>query len=144
MGVPVGTHFIDQFLPAPNPGSIMMVLATDAPFSVTQLQRLAVRAAFGLARTGAICGDQSGDFVIAFSNGNRIPHYPNEVIDSAPRFVDDGRRIDEFFLAAIEAVEEAILNSLIAAETMTGRDNLTVHALPHDKLLELMRQYGRL
>src|SRR5690606_41232906 len=71
----------------------------------------------------------------------RQMHYPDEVIQVAPRFVDDGRSIDEFFLAVVESVEEAILNSLVAATTMTGRDNRTVHALPHDRLLDLLREY---
>jgi D-aminopeptidase len=144
LGVPVGMHLRDEYLPAPNPGSIMIVLATDAPFSSLQLERLARRAAFGLARTGSIGGDQSGDFVITFSTSSRFAHYPDEVISSTPSFIDDGRSIDEFFQAVVESVEEAILNSLTAAETMTGRDNMTAHALPHDRLRELMQQYGRL
>lgn len=137
-GVHVGAALVDAYMPEPRPGSIMMIVATDAPFSPTQLRRLAVRAGFGLARTGAFCSDQSGDFVIAFSTSNRFMHYPDAVIDTVPRFADDGRTIDQFFLAVVEAVEEAILNSLVAAETMTGRDNLTVHALPHDRLLAIM------
>jgi D-aminopeptidase len=65
------------------------------------------------------------------------------VIQTAPRFADDGRSIDEFFLAVVECVEEAILNSLVAAQTMTGRDDRTVYALPHDRLRALLVQYGR-
>lgn len=144
LGVPVGVNLLDIPLPKPNPGSIMFVLATDAPFSQTQLYRLAVRAAFGLARTGTVSSDQSGDFVIAFSTTNLARHYPDEVIDTALRFVDDGRTIDEFFLAAVESVEEAILNSLIAAETMTGRDGITAYAIPHDRLVALLKHYNRI
>lgn len=144
LGVPVGQHFTDVFMPQVGAGSVMIVLATDAPFSAHQLERLCVRAAFGLARTGAIAHDQSGDAVIAFTTSNRMAHYPSEVVDSALRFVDDGRTIDAFFLAVIEAVEEAVLNSLIAAKTMTGRDYTTVYALPHERLVELMRHYLRL
>lgn len=144
LGAPVGVNMLDIPLPQPNPGSIMFVIATDAPFSQTQLSRLAVRASFGLARTGTISSDQSGDFVIAFSTTNITRHYPDEVIDTTPRFVDDGHTINEFFLATIEAVEEAILNSLIAAETMTGRDNTTAHAIPHDRLLTLLKHYNRI
>jgi D-aminopeptidase len=144
LGAPVGINLLDVPRPQPNPGSIMFVLATDAPFSTTQLYRLAVRAAFGLARTGTISSDQSGDFVIAFSTTHVTRHYPDEVIDTTPRFVDDGHTIDEFFLAAIESVEEAILNSLVAAETMTGRDGITAHALPHDRLIALLRHYNRI
>lgn len=144
MGVPVGMALHEDYLPQTSPGSIMIVLATDAPFAPHQLERLAKRAVFGLARTGAIASDQSGDFVIAFSTSNRQLHYPDEVIQTMPRFADDGRSIDEFFLAVVECVEEAILNSLLAAQTMTGRDNRTVYALPHDRLRDLLRQYGRL
>jgi D-aminopeptidase len=144
LGAPVGINTLDIPLPQPNPGSIMFVLATDAPFSQTQLYRLAVRAAFGLARTGTISSDQSGDFVIAFSTTNITRHYPDEVIDTSLRFVDDGHTIDEFFLAAVESVEEAILNSLVAAETMTGRDGITAHALPHDRLIALLKHYNRM
>ncbi len=144
LGVPVGQRLMESHMPQTSPGSIMIVLATDAPFSASQLERLAKRAAFGLARTGAISGDQSGDFVIAFSTTNRTFHYPDEVIDTAPRYVDDGRTIDEFFLAVIEAVEESILNSMIAAQTSTGRDHRTVYALPHAVLHELMQEYGRI
>ncbi|MBZ0301559.1 MAG: P1 family peptidase [Anaerolineae bacterium] len=143
LGVPVGMELLEEYLPETPPGSIMIVLATDAPFSPSQLERLAKRAAFGLARTGAIASDQSGDFVIAFSTSNRQMHYPDEVIHSATRFVDDGSSINEFFLAVIESVEEAVLNSLIAAQTMTGRDHRKVYALPHDRLRELLKRYGR-
>src|SRR5690606_5347494 len=95
LGVPVGQRLMDEYLPETPPGSIMIVLATDAPFTPSQLERLAKRATFGLARTGSISSDQSGDFVIAFSTSNRQMHYPDEVIQVAPRFVDDGRSIDE-------------------------------------------------
>jgi D-aminopeptidase len=143
LGVPVGMELRESHMPQTSPGSIMLVVATDAPFSPLQLERLAKRATFGLAHTGAISSDQSGDFVIAFSTASRSFHYPDAVIDSALRFVDDGSAIDQFFLAVIESVEEAILNSLVAAQTMTGRDHRTVHALPHDRLLAVMRRYGR-
>lgn len=144
LGVPVGQHFSDELMPQANPGSVMIVLATDAPFSAGQLERLCVRVAFGLARTGSVAQDQSGDAVIAFSTGSTQPHYPAQVVDSAPRFVDDSRALDEFFLAVVESVEEAVLNSLVAAQTMVGRDGTTVYALPHDRLTALMRRYGRL
>ncbi len=143
LGVPVGEQLWDEYMPQSNPGSIMIVVATDAPLSSQQLERMAKRAAFGLARTGTISSDQSGDFVIAFSTANRIQHYPDAAFDSINILTDDGSTIDQFFLATIESVEEAILNSMIAAQTMTGRDNLTVHALPHDRLEALLRQYGR-
>jgi D-aminopeptidase len=144
LGVPVGQQLLEGFMPQTSPGSIMIVLATDAPLSSRQLERLAKRATFGMARTGAISSDQSGDFVIAFTTGTPIKHYPDEVISTAVVLNDDGAAIDEFFLAVIESVEEAILNSLVAARTMTGRDNKIVYALPHDRLEALLKQYGRL
>jgi D-aminopeptidase len=144
LGVPVGMELLGDYMPQTPPGSIMIVIATDAPFTPSQLERLAKRAAFGLARTGAIASDQSGDFVIAFSTSNRHMHYPDDALQNAPRLVDDGSSIDQFFLAVVECVEEAVLNSLIAAHTMTGRDNSTVYALPHDRLRNLLRKYGRI
>lgn len=142
LGVPVGRVLREDKMPRPGAGSIMIVLATNAPFSALQLTRLAKRATFGLARTGSICADQSGDFVIAFSTSNRMYHYPDTVIDTGLRFLTDGETIDEFFLAAIESVEEAILNALVAAETMTGRDGNTLHAIPEDRLAQLLEGRG--
>lgn len=143
MGAPIGQDMLEENMPYTPPGSIMLVVATDAPFSPLQLRRLAVRASLGLARTGAICADQSGDFVIAFSTANRSAHYPDPLIDSAQRVADSEAILDAFFLATIEAIEESVLNSLIAAETMTGRDGHTAYALPHERLLALLRKYGR-
>jgi D-aminopeptidase len=144
-GAPVGQHFLDRYLPeAPTPpGSIMMVLATDAPFTARQLGRLAMRAAFGLARTGSTCQDGSGDFVIAFSTSNRQPHDSETLIEPAERIADSGSNLDPFFLAVVESIEEAILNSLLAARTITGRDGNTLHALPHDELVDLLEHYRR-
>lgn len=149
LGAPIGQHFLDKLLPQPGPGSIMMVLATDAPFDSRQLERLAMRAAFGLARTGSFCQDGSGDFVIAFSTANPWPHYslgeaPADDAQPATRMAESGPVMDEFFLAVVETIEEAILNSLAAAHTLTGRDGNTLHALPHDQLVELLRHYRRL
>jgi D-aminopeptidase len=140
LGVPVGEALREDDLPQPGAGSIMIVLATNAPFSALQLERLAKRATFGLARTGSICADQSGDFVIAFSTSNRTSHYPDNVIDTGLRFVNDGETINEFFLGAIEAVEEAILNALVAAKTMTGRDGNTLHEIPENRLTQLLER----
>lgn len=148
LGVPVGQHFRDELRPlaktSPGPGSIMMVLATDAPLDSRQLSRLAQRAGFGLARTGTFGQDGSGDFAIAFSTANRWQHYPADAVDDIQRLTETQSVIDEFFLAATEAIEEAILNSLIAAKTLTGRDGHTLYALPHDRLVELFRTYHRL
>lgn len=145
LGTPIGRHFLDRLLPSTSPevvpghGSIMIVLATDAPASAHFLERMAKRAAFGLARTGSICEDVSGDFVIAFSTTNRIPHHsraPEHPITQfqASRISEDTWTSGTMFAAVVESGEEAILNSLVAAETMSGRDHRTVYALPHDDL----------
>ncbi len=143
-GVPIGTALLEDYLPQPGPGSIMMVIATDAPLDARQLTRLAERAAYALGRTGSIGQDGSGDFAIAFSTVNRWAHYPDDTVDTVTRFTESERTINELFLATIESVEEAIWNSVIAAETMTGRDGNTLHALPHDQLLRWFKHYGRL
>lgn len=141
LGAPVGRHLATDFIPQPGPGSIMMVVATDAPMTSRQLGRLAKRATFGLARTGTICDDGSGDFVIAFSTAGRWTHAPNTDVEPAERVAEGSATMDAFFAATVEAVEEAILNALVAAETMTGRDGNTLYAIPHDQLAELLRHY---
>lgn len=154
LGAPIGKHFLDRLLPsvapeaAPGQGSIMIVLATDAPASVRLLERMAKRAAFGLARTGAISEDGSGDFVIAFSTTNRVPQLsraPDQPITHAEtaRLSEDAWTASALFAAVVESVEEAILNSLVAAETMVGRDNRIAHALPRDELADLLTYYRR-
>jgi D-aminopeptidase len=143
-GVPLGRQLSGELLPQPGPGSIMMVLATDAPLDARQVTRLAMRAPLALGRTGTTSHDGSGDFVIAFSTVNRWPHAPSSVTTPTTRFSEDSRSMDAVFLAAVESIEEAIWNSLIAAETMTGRDGNTLHALPHDALRHWFRHYRRL
>lgn len=141
-GVPLGHHLQAEDLPTTGPGSIMIVLATDAPLDARQLGRLAMRAAFGLARTGSTCHHGSGDFAIAFSTANRYPHYPAEIIqDRSGLPTDAARTMDALFLGVIESVEEAVLNALLAAETMIGRDGNTLYALPHAKVIELWQHY---
>ena len=144
LGVPAGQALADIPMPRHNPGSIMIVLATDAPLDALQLTRLARRAALGLARTGTISHDQSGDFIIALATGTRIPHEPDDMLHQPLQLHDRSATLDQFFLATVEAVEEAILNALLAARTMTGRDGLLAPALPADRLCELLRRYGRL
>ena len=154
-GVPVGAE-IDAgevpepwdeavVTPPPGSGSIIVVVATDAPLLPHQCERLAQRAGLGIARAGGTGGHTSGDLFIAFATGNRLPpddeDLPNDRID-AVRAAGDGV-VDALFDGAIEATEEAIVNALVAAETMTGRDGLTAHALPHARLLEVMARYGR-
>lgn len=140
-GVPVGQRLKDRLLPAhkPGPGSIMMVLATNAPLSARQLGRVAKRAVFGLARTGSAASSGSGDFVVAFSTTNLRRHDASDLDSDGLRHVrlvsdEDHKLINGLFLAAIETVEEAILNSLVAAETTVGRDDHTLYALPMDEV----------
>jgi len=131
--------------PPPGSGSIIVVLATDAPLLPHQCERLAQRAGLGIARAGGTGGHTSGDLFIAFATGNRLPLE----VDGRPRTltydvraVGDGV-IDALFDGAIEATEEAIMNALIAAKTTVGRDGVTAYALPHDRLLEVMARHGR-
>jgi D-aminopeptidase len=138
LGAPIGQHLLESYMPEPGPGSIIMVVATDAPLDSRQLTRVATRAGFGLARTGSVSQDASGDFAIAFSTAARWQHYPETQTVEAQRFTEWGPSFDALFTATVEAVEESILNALVAAKTMTGRDGNTLHALPHDKLAELL------
>jgi len=129
--------------PPPGSGSIIVVVATDAPLLPHQCERLAQRAGLGLARAGATGGHTSGDLFIAFATGNRVPaagiHAPVAV---DLRAVTD-RVIDPLFMATIEAAEEAVVNALIAAETMTGRDGSVAYALPHDRLVDVLSRHAR-
>ncbi len=142
-GVPVGRHLTPPDAPAPRGqerGSIMIVLATDAPLSSRQLTRLCVRAAAGLARTGSHLGHGSGDFVIAFSTAQRFPHVPRSLTEAQTVLVDEGRAMTWLFPAVVESVEEAVLNSLCRAETTTGRDGHVRVALPLDEVVGLLRR----
>ena len=139
-GVPVGKeipgHVYDD-----DTGSIIVVVATDAPLIPTQLKRVARRVSLGLGRDGSYSGDGSGDIFIAFSTANaggggskglhQITMLPNE-------------QLDPIFLATVQATEEAAVNAMVAAETMTGIDNHTVQGLPHDRLREILKKYNRL
>jgi D-aminopeptidase len=157
-GVPVGRALRDWEAPAsampPDQlgSSIIIVLATDAPMDPRQLERLSVRAGGGLARTGGLLSTSSGDFVIAFSTTNRTPHFPAGPVLSHSSMAESllaGARwptqppINHLFQAALEATEEAILNSMFAAETMVGRDGHVRHALPLDETLDILDRYGR-
>jgi D-aminopeptidase len=143
LGAPIGQHLLDEYMPEPGPGSVMIVLATDAPLSARQLERLAVRATFGIARTGTVGHTGSGDFVIAFSTANHWAYDPGEPIQQIDRMARN-RDLNALFAGAVESVEEAVLNSLVAAETMPGRDGHVAHALSLDKLVELLTYYRRL
>ena len=142
-GVPVGREIGRDVVPshrdAPADGSIIAVLATDAPLLPIQCQRLARRATVGLAWVGGIGANGSGDIFLAFSTGNRVPQAAPE---SRLRMIAPDQ-MTPLFQAAAEATEEAILNALTAAETTIGRLGRTVHALPLDRLQEVMRRHGR-
>jgi D-aminopeptidase len=147
-GVPVGREITDNTLGgyyaterSGDTGSIIIVVGTDAPLLPHQIKRLARRVSMGLARTGSVSGNGSGDIFIAFSTANsgaskasglsQLTMLPND-------------RMDALFTATVQATEEAIINAMVAAETMTGVDNHKVIALPHDRLREVMKKYNRL
>jgi D-aminopeptidase len=128
-------------------GSIIIVVATDAPLLPNQCARLAQRTGLGLARTGGLGATSSGDLFVAFATGNRglpageTPPDRYGIVELRA-LVDTA--LDPLFEATVEATEEAIVNALVAAETMTGRDGIVAHRLPHDQLVEVMRRHGRL
>ncbi|MEJ7810923.1 MAG: P1 family peptidase [Gemmatimonadaceae bacterium] len=121
-------------------GSIIIVVATDAPLLPHQLKRLVTRAALGVGRMGGKGENSSGDIFVAFSTAN-----PRSAADTGVARVEmlPNPRINPLFYATVQATEEAILNAMLAAETMTGADDLRIFALPHDRLLAAMRKYGR-
>lgn len=121
-------------------GSIIIVVATDAPLLPHQLKRIARRAAMGLARTGSVSGDSSGDIFIAFSTAN--PHADEAPGPNTVEVVSNGR-ITPLFTATVEATEEAIVNAMVGAKTMTGPTGHTVEALPHDRLQQVLKKYKR-
>jgi D-aminopeptidase len=136
-GVPVGRELGVDEIPGPAKanGSIIVLAGTDAPLLPHQCARLAQRATFGIARTGGAGENSSGDLVLAFATGNELPR------ETLRTIAND--RMDALFYAVIEATEEAILNALLAAETMTGKDGATVHALDPEALLEVVRRHTR-
>ena len=144
-GAPVGEELKKYFLRGElekADGSCMMIVATDAPLDARNLERLAQRAMMGLAKTGGIASNGSGDYVIAFSTdaGVRILHEKAERTDSASFLRNDV--VSPLFLAVIEATEEAIINSLFAAETMTGKDGRKVEALPKEEVIKILKKYN--
>jgi D-aminopeptidase len=131
---------------AAGAGSIIIVIGTDAPLLPHQCDRVAQRAGLGLGRSGGYGMTSSGDLFICFATGNR--GLPTAEVKLESPIVRDLRAVidqalDPLFEAAVEATEEAIANALVAAETMVGRDGITAHALPHDRLAEVMTRYGR-
>lgn len=150
-GVPVGRELVD-FQPhsyevpknAADGGSVIVVIATDAPCTHRQLTRLAMRAQNGLARTGSQTGNTSGDFSIAFSTTRRKQHYPKALTYSFEQIVETGDLINQMFYSVVEATEEAVLNSLFKAETMVGRDDRQVPGLPVKETVDIMNRYGHI
>ncbi|MGD9902516.1 MAG: P1 family peptidase [Vicinamibacterales bacterium] len=152
-GVPVGREISDLLPtvapaapPAPaaderHEGSVIVVVATDAPLSSRQLERVARRATLGLARTGSTSGNTSGDIVLAFSTGNAVPMTGGARVIEARLLSTD--HVEPIFRATADATEEAVLNALFKAETMSGINGNTVQALPYDRLRQVMAAYGR-
>jgi L-aminopeptidase/D-esterase-like protein len=140
-GVPVGREIPEGAYRSKETGSIIIVVATDAPLLPHQLKRLARRAALGLARTGSVAGNGSGDIFVAFSTANPEAANAKDVVQTT---MLPNERLNPLFEATVQATEEAIINALVAAETMTGRDDHSVLALPHGRLREVLKKYGRL
>jgi D-aminopeptidase len=142
-GIPVGRIIGKEEPPLPWPeppltNSIIVVIATDAPLLPIQCERLARRASVGLARVGGVSSNADGDIFLAFSTGNHIPCEPSTAL---PLQMLPHEQLSLFFEAAAESVQEAILNALTTAETMTGFKGRTAHALPVKRLTEIVRQY---
>lgn len=144
-GLPIGQELRENLVYSRETGSIIILLATDAPLLPHQLERLSRRASLGLARTGSVAGNGSGDLFLAFSTaptvaatGRGAPAAPVDV-----RMVPNDA-MGPLFEATVGATEEAIVNALVAARTMTGHQGHTVHAVPHDRLQEILRRHRRL
>ncbi|WP_299759115.1 P1 family peptidase [uncultured Pontibacter sp.] len=144
-GAPVGQeleqYFMNQQLKDSADGTCMIIVATDAPVDARNLERMAKRAMMGLAKTGGIASNGSGDYVIAFSINPklRIPYSSEDKTQTAPILRND--EMSPLFLAVIEATEEAIINSLFKAETITGKEGRKVEALPLNKVLKLLKKH---
>ena len=140
-GVPIGQEITEGSFRSGDGGSIIIVVATDAPLLPHQLKRVARRAALGLGRNGSYSGNGSGDIFIAFSTAN-----PGAAVTTGTASLTmlPNERLNPIFEATVQATEEAIINAMVAAETMTGVSGHRVIALPHDRLREALRKYNRL
>src|SRR5215467_901074 len=136
-GAPVGKEIPGEVYKEES-GSCIAVVATDAPLLPNQLKRLARRVSLGLARTGTISGNGSGDLFIAFSTANPSVAAPDQITHNVQTIPND--LMDPLFAGVVQATEEAVVNALIDNHSMTGRDNHRVEALPHDRLLEIMKR----
>lgn len=143
LGVPVGRHLGEGKLRGKEQGSIIVIVATDAPLMPHQLKRLARRVPVGLARTGTVGNNSSGDIFLAFSTANGA-YYGARGGGARGFEALPAGSIDPLFRATVEATEEAVIDSALVNETMTGRDGNTAVALPHDELIATMRRYGRM
>ncbi len=148
-GVPVGAEIDDLMPEEHSDGSCIVVVATDAPMLPHQLRRLAVRAGLGLARTGSVATNGSGELMIAFSTAQRIGSDASEQATDVRALVDGPSDempnvFSALFAATVDSVEESVVNALVAAETMTGHGGNTLHALPVDRMLGLLERAGRL
>jgi D-aminopeptidase len=161
-GVPVGREIPRSEVPSPHDspasrpppgppgaGSIIGIVATDAPLLPHQCERLAQRVSLGVARVGGVGAYTSGDLFLAFSTGNASTAYEGGLTTTPAQITSTVTMLSDPLTtylseAVVDATEEAIVNALLAAETMSGRDGVTAHALPHDRLVEVMRAYRRL
>ncbi|MGH7494458.1 MAG: P1 family peptidase [bacterium] len=145
VGRELGKFYLREYTPLKDDGSCMIVVATDAPLSVRNLKRLAQRAVLGLARTGSVMANGSGDYVIAFTTAYRIPHATprtenNAGLLPAVQLLHD-EMMTPLFLAVVEATEEAVYNSTFMAATVKGRNGHVREAIPVDKTLEILQRY---
>ncbi|MGH9683384.1 MAG: P1 family peptidase [Candidatus Acidiferrales bacterium] len=140
-GVPVGYEIPGKRIWDDDTGSIIVVVATDAPLLPNQMKRITKRVTLGLGRLGSISGDGSGDIFIAFSTANAGAGLATKpvAVETLPN-----DRMDPLFEATVQATEEAVVNAMVAAKTMTGIDGHTVEALPHDQLRAVLKKYNRL
>ncbi len=143
LGVPVGGHITHDKLRGKDQGSVIVIVATDAPLLAHQLKRIARRVPMGLARTGTIGNNSSGDIFLAFSTANETAF---AAAGGRPRNMEllPNGSLDPLFAATVEAVEEAVVDAMLVNETMVGRDGNRSIALPHHELAALMRKYGRM
>jgi L-aminopeptidase/D-esterase-like protein len=140
-GVPVGKEMPEEPVYGTDTGSIIVVVATDAPLIPTQLKRVARRVPLGLGRLGSYSGNDSGDIFIAFSTANASASSPEGVHQVT---MLSNEALDPIFLATVQATEEAVINAMVAADTMTGINGHKVIGLPHDRLREVLKKYNRL
>jgi len=140
-GIPVGREITENKVKGDDVGSIIVVVATDAPLIPTQLKRVARRVSLGLGRNGSYSGDGSGDIFIAFSTAN-----PGAAQNKGLRQISmvPNDSLNPIFLATVQATEEAVINAMVAADTMKGVNDRTVMGLPHDRVREILKRYNRL